>query len=68
EKNLRGLPKEIPIMLLTDCDGIGSEGEKLRIKLKTSGYQVHGERTNYAHEESSTLMTDYAQRIISNFF
>ncbi|EJG1804376.1 TPA: alpha/beta hydrolase [Vibrio parahaemolyticus] len=68
EKNLRGLPKEIPIMLLTDCDGIGSEGEKLRIKLKASGYQVYGESTNYAHEESSTLMKDYAHRIISNFF
>ncbi|EIW7864176.1 alpha/beta hydrolase [Vibrio parahaemolyticus] len=68
EKNLKGLPKKIPIMLLTDCDGMGSEGEKLRIKLKASGYQVHGERTNYAHEDSSTLMKDYAHRIISNFF
>lgn len=67
EKNLNGLPKNIPIMLLTDDEGLGDEGEKLRAKLAVSGYKVTGEQTIYAHEASNRLMSQYASQIISHF-
>ncbi|HGS5209392.1 TPA: MARTX multifunctional-autoprocessing repeats-in-toxin holotoxin RtxA [Vibrio cholerae] len=62
EKNLEGLPKETSILLLTD-----NEGEKLRIKLTASGYNVTGERTFYGHEASNRLMSQYADQIVSGF-
>ncbi|WP_456299394.1 alpha/beta fold hydrolase, partial [Photobacterium marinum] len=67
EKNLKGLPKETPIMLLTDNEGLGSEGEKMRAKLTVAGYNVTGEQTFYAHEASNRLMSQYAGQIVSRF-
>ncbi|EJL7927368.1 MARTX multifunctional-autoprocessing repeats-in-toxin holotoxin RtxA [Vibrio cholerae] len=67
EKNLEGLPKETSILLLTDNEGLGNEGEKLRIKLTASGYNVTGERTFYGHEASNRLMSQYADQIVSGF-
>ncbi|MEF2483815.1 MARTX multifunctional-autoprocessing repeats-in-toxin holotoxin RtxA [Vibrio mimicus] len=67
EKNLKGLPKETPILLLTDNEGLGEEGEKLRAKLAVSGYKVTGEQTIYAHEASNRLMSQYASQILSDF-
>jgi len=68
EKNLKGLPKETPIMLLTDNEGLGNEGEKLRAKLAADGYQVSGENTFYGHEASNRLMSQYAKEIVSDLF
>ncbi|WP_337922801.1 MARTX multifunctional-autoprocessing repeats-in-toxin holotoxin RtxA [Vibrio cholerae] len=65
EKNLEGLPKETSILLLTDNEGLGNEGEKLRTKLTASGYNVTGERTFYGHEASNRLMSQYAVQIVS---
>ncbi|WP_279625660.1 MARTX multifunctional-autoprocessing repeats-in-toxin holotoxin RtxA [Xenorhabdus ishibashii] len=65
EKNLHGISKQTPIMLLTDNEGLGNEGEKLRAKLVAAGYQVSGEQTFYGHEASSRLMHQYADQIIS---
>ncbi|EKF9295987.1 MARTX multifunctional-autoprocessing repeats-in-toxin holotoxin RtxA [Vibrio cholerae] len=65
EKNLEGLPKETSILLLTDNEGLGNEGEKLRIKLTASGYNVTGEQTFYGHEASNRLMSQYADQIVS---
>ncbi|HDI3141682.1 TPA: MARTX multifunctional-autoprocessing repeats-in-toxin holotoxin RtxA [Vibrio cholerae] len=65
EKNLEGLPKETSILLLTDNEGLGNEGEKLRIKLTASGYNVTGEQTFYDHEASNRLMSQYADQIVS---
>ncbi|KER05227.1 MARTX multifunctional-autoprocessing repeats-in-toxin holotoxin RtxA [Photorhabdus temperata] len=65
EKNLKGLPINTPIMLLTDNQVLGDEGEKLRAKLMASGYHVSGEQTFYGHEESGALMSQYADRIVS---
>ncbi|WP_445494562.1 MARTX multifunctional-autoprocessing repeats-in-toxin holotoxin RtxA [Photorhabdus sp. SF281] len=65
EKNLKGLPINTPIMLLTDNQELGHEGEKLRARLTSSGYHVLGEQTFYGHEESRALMSQYADRIIS---
>ncbi|MBJ6952212.1 MARTX multifunctional-autoprocessing repeats-in-toxin holotoxin RtxA [Vibrio cholerae] len=65
EKNLEGLPKETSILLLTDNEGLGNEGEKLRTKLTASGYNVTGERTFYGHEASNRLMSQYADQIVS---
>ncbi|HDI3236990.1 TPA: MARTX multifunctional-autoprocessing repeats-in-toxin holotoxin RtxA [Vibrio cholerae] len=65
EKNLEGLPKETSILLLTDNEGLGSEGEKLRTKLTASGYNVTGEQTFYGHEASNRLMSQYADQIVS---
>ncbi|WP_429134978.1 MARTX multifunctional-autoprocessing repeats-in-toxin holotoxin RtxA [Aeromonas hydrophila] len=64
EKNLDGLPKSTPIMLLTDNEGLGSEGEKLRAKLAVAGYQVSGEQTFYGHLASNRLMGQYAEQIV----
>lgn len=68
EKNLNGLPKNIPIMLLTDDEGLGEEGEKLRAKLAIAGYNVTGEQTFYGHEASNRLMGQYADQIVSGLF
>ncbi|WP_434525499.1 MARTX multifunctional-autoprocessing repeats-in-toxin holotoxin RtxA [Photorhabdus asymbiotica] len=65
EKNLKGLPINTPIMLLTDNQGLGYEGEKLRARLSASGYRVSGEQTFYGHGESGALMSQYADRIVS---
>ncbi|WP_394852185.1 MARTX multifunctional-autoprocessing repeats-in-toxin holotoxin RtxA [Vibrio cholerae] len=65
EKNLEGLPKETAILLLTDNEGLGNEGEKLRTKLTASGYNVTGEQTFYGHEASNLLMSQYADQIVS---
>lgn len=68
EKNLQGISKQTPIMLLSDNEGLGKEGEKLRSKLLVEGYQVSGELTSYGHEESSRLMNLYAKQIVTNLF
>ncbi|WP_319938238.1 MARTX multifunctional-autoprocessing repeats-in-toxin holotoxin RtxA [Xenorhabdus littoralis] len=65
EKNLQGISKQTPIMLLTDNEGLGKEGEKLRAKLAVAGYQVSGEHTYYGHEASGRLMDQYAEQIVS---
>ncbi|ENM3762454.1 MARTX multifunctional-autoprocessing repeats-in-toxin holotoxin RtxA [Vibrio cholerae] len=65
EKNLEGLPKETSILLLTDNEGLGNEGEKLRTKLTASGYNVTDEQTFYGHEASNRLMSQYADQIVS---
>ncbi|MQL49701.1 MARTX multifunctional-autoprocessing repeats-in-toxin holotoxin RtxA [Photorhabdus khanii] len=65
EKNLKDLPINMPIMLLTDSQGLGHEGEKLRARLTASGYHISGEQTSYGHEESGALMSQYADRIVS---
>ncbi|PHM25228.1 MARTX multifunctional-autoprocessing repeats-in-toxin holotoxin RtxA [Xenorhabdus ehlersii] len=64
EKNLQGISKQTPIMLLTDNEGLGKEGEKLRAKLVVAGYQVSGEQTFYGHEDSG-LIRQYADLIVS---
>ncbi|ENM3793466.1 MARTX multifunctional-autoprocessing repeats-in-toxin holotoxin RtxA [Vibrio cholerae] len=68
EKNLEGLPKETSILLLTDNEGLGNEGEKLRTKLTASGYNVTDEQTFYGHEASNRLMSQYADQIVSGLF
>ncbi|CDL79447.1 MARTX multifunctional-autoprocessing repeats-in-toxin holotoxin RtxA [Xenorhabdus cabanillasii] len=68
EKNLQGISKQTPIMLLTDNEGLGAEGEKLRTKLRLSGYQVSGEHTFYGHEASNRLMKQFARQIVTNLF
>ncbi|PKG38877.1 MARTX multifunctional-autoprocessing repeats-in-toxin holotoxin RtxA [Psychromonas sp. Urea-02u-13] len=68
EKNLKGLPKETPIMLLTDNDALADEGEKLRAKLTADGYQVSGENTIYGHQASNRLMSQYAKEIVVGLF
>lgn len=59
------MPKETSILLLTDNEGLGNEGEKLRTKLTASGYNVTGEQTFYGHEASNRLMSQYADQIVS---
>ncbi|WP_340620711.1 MARTX multifunctional-autoprocessing repeats-in-toxin holotoxin RtxA [Xenorhabdus siamensis] len=65
EQNLRGISKQTPIMLLTDNEGLGNEGEKLRTRLMTDGYNISGERTYHGHESSYQLMSQYADKIVS---
>ncbi|MBD2822529.1 MARTX multifunctional-autoprocessing repeats-in-toxin holotoxin RtxA [Xenorhabdus sp. 42] len=65
EKNLQGISKQTPIMLLTDNEGLGNAGETLRAKLIADGYQVSGEQTLYGHEASNRLMRQYAEQIVS---
>ncbi|WP_340614723.1 MARTX multifunctional-autoprocessing repeats-in-toxin holotoxin RtxA [Xenorhabdus thailandensis] len=64
EKNLQGISKQTPIMLLTDNEGLGKEGEKLRAKLAVAGYQVSGQPTSYGHEDHG-LISNYADQIVS---
>ncbi|PHM48203.1 MARTX multifunctional-autoprocessing repeats-in-toxin holotoxin RtxA [Xenorhabdus miraniensis] len=65
EKNLQGISKQTPIMLLTDSEGLGDAGERMRAKLIVAGYQVSGEHTFYGHEASGRLMNQYAEQIVS---
>lgn len=65
EKNLQGLSHDCPVMLLTDCEKTGAEGEKLRTRLLASGLNVSGERTVYDHTQSSDLMREYSDTILS---
>ncbi|KML23289.1 hypothetical protein VL10_12805 [Leclercia adecarboxylata] len=67
EKNVKGLTNKVPIMLLTDSEGLGVEGEKLRSKLVASGYNVRGEATAFTHEQSDRLMEQYTGSIVSIF-
>ena len=67
ENNLKGLAKETSIMLLTDNEGLGEEGEKLRVKL-TDDYRVSGSKTCCSHEESHRLMAEHAEGIVSSLF
>ncbi|PHM29881.1 MARTX multifunctional-autoprocessing repeats-in-toxin holotoxin RtxA [Xenorhabdus budapestensis] len=66
EQNLRGISKQTPIMLLTDNEGLGNEGEKLRTRLMTADYNISGERTYHGHESSYQLMSQYADKIVSH--
>lgn len=66
EKNLQGFSKDIPIILLTDCDELGISGEKMRTKLLDKGYLVKGERTDVPHLASRMLMNQYGKQIISS--
>ncbi|WP_099074824.1 MARTX multifunctional-autoprocessing repeats-in-toxin holotoxin RtxA [Proteus alimentorum] len=66
EKNLQGFSKDIPIILLTDCDELGMSGEKMRTKLLDKGYLVKGERTDVSHFASRMLMNQYGKQIISS--
>ncbi|WP_047678769.1 MULTISPECIES: MARTX multifunctional-autoprocessing repeats-in-toxin holotoxin RtxA [Xenorhabdus] len=68
EKNLQGISKQTPIMLLTDSEGLGSEGENLRSRLVAEGYQVSGEHTFYGHEDSNRLMKQFARQIVTSLF
>ncbi|WP_187653017.1 MARTX multifunctional-autoprocessing repeats-in-toxin holotoxin RtxA [Xenorhabdus sp. PB62.4] len=65
EKNLQGISKQTPIMLLTDSEGLGEAGERMRAKLIVAGYQISGEHTFYGHEASGRLMNQYAEQIVS---
>lgn len=65
EKNLQGLPKDVPIMLMTDSEGLGNEGEKMRIKLVADGYRVAGENTPYEHTDSHAFMNEYVKQVVS---
>lgn len=66
EKNLQGFSKDIPIILLTDCDELGISGEKMRTKLLDKGYLVKGEKTDVSHLASRMLMNQYGKQIISS--
>ncbi|WP_446469572.1 MARTX multifunctional-autoprocessing repeats-in-toxin holotoxin RtxA [Xenorhabdus stockiae] len=66
EQNLRGVSKQMPIMLLTDNEGLGNEGEKLRTRLVASDYNVSGEHTYYSHASSYQVMVKYAGQIVAN--
>ncbi|PHM39499.1 Autotransporter adhesin [Xenorhabdus mauleonii] len=66
EKNLQGIAKQTPIMLLTDNEGLGNAGETLRAKLIADGYQVSGEQTLYGHEASNRVMHQYVGQIVSS--
>ncbi|MDX7987768.1 MARTX multifunctional-autoprocessing repeats-in-toxin holotoxin RtxA [Xenorhabdus sp. 12] len=68
EKNLQGLSIQTSIMLLTDNEGLGEEGEKLRTKLIEAGYDISGEHTYHSHDASNPLMEQYAKKIVSNLF
>ncbi|KNC09310.1 hypothetical protein AC791_11660 [Klebsiella sp. RIT-PI-d] len=65
EKNLKGLTQDCPIILLTDNEKLGAEGEKLRSKLIAAGYNVGGERTDYTHENSYDLMEHNIDSIVT---
>ncbi|PHM75516.1 RTX cytotoxin [Xenorhabdus cabanillasii JM26] len=68
EKNLQGFSKTVPIMLLTGRDGLGAEGEKLRIKLENAGYNISGEHTYLGHDSSNRMMALYAHKIVAKLF
>ncbi|PHM55835.1 MARTX multifunctional-autoprocessing repeats-in-toxin holotoxin RtxA [Xenorhabdus sp. KK7.4] len=68
EKNLQGISKKTPIMVLTGRDGLGTEGEKLRTKLISTGYNISGEHTYLGHDSSRRMMELYANKIVTNLF
>ncbi|WP_339385934.1 alpha/beta fold hydrolase [Xenorhabdus innexi] len=68
EKNLQGISKETPIMVLTGGDGLGTEGEKLRTRLISANYNISGEHTYLGHDSSRRMMELYANKIVTNLF
>ncbi|EDK26664.1 RTX (repeat in toxin) cytotoxin [Vibrionales bacterium SWAT-3] len=64
--NLQGLPSNVPIMMLTDNEDLGDQGEKLRAKLEVNGFDVSGEKTEFGHEASAAVMKKHIHNIISD--
>lgn len=65
KKNLQGY--QAGILLLTDSESLGAEGEILRTKLEKDGYNVRGERTSFEHSATVSLMDAYITEI-DDFF
>ncbi len=56
EKNLRGQAADTKVVMLTDNEGLGREGEQLRQKLSAQGFDVSGGKTDGAHDDSVSAM------------
>ncbi|MBN3804790.1 alpha/beta hydrolase [Paraburkholderia sp. Ac-20336] len=56
EKNLQGQPAGTKVVMMTDSDGLGREGELLRERLLTRGFDVSGSQVDAAHDESNVVM------------
>ncbi|MEK6422493.1 MAG: alpha/beta fold hydrolase [Burkholderia gladioli] len=56
EKNLRGQAADTKVVMLTDNEGLGREGEQLRQRLAAQGFAVSGGSTGAEHEDSFSAM------------
>ncbi|MBU2707586.1 alpha/beta fold hydrolase [Zooshikella marina] len=66
QKNLAGLPKDTPIVLVTDSEDIGNAGEVLRLKLVQDGYNVTGEQLNVTHEDNRGAISELFDKQLLN--
>jgi len=57
KKNLQGY--QAGILLLTDSESMGDEGEVLRDELAIDGYDVRGERTRFEHVDDDSFMNGH---------
>ncbi|HET9645259.1 MAG TPA: alpha/beta hydrolase [Burkholderiaceae bacterium] len=55
-ENLQGMPVSMPIVLMTDGEGLGVQGEALRQRLVAQGFKVTGHRLECEHLDSMTAM------------
>jgi RTX toxin RtxA len=56
EKNLSGELKNTKILIMTDKERMGKQGEKLRDRLLSGGFSVTGTAVNASHVESDVVM------------
>lgn len=67
ERNMLGVPTDVPVMLLTDNEGLGAAGEGLRGKLAAAGFSVSGERMQFGHVDTLAVMDRYSPQIAQRF-
>ncbi len=67
KENITGLPKDTPMMLLSDSEKMGAESEKLRTALSLEGYKVSGTRTAFKHDDSIGVIHENIDNILKEF-
>ncbi|STQ90194.1 hypothetical protein [Iodobacter fluviatilis] len=56
QENLKGIDSSANIMLITDDEGLGAEGEKMRVALAKSGINTLGSPVHGDHYNSRVAM------------
>lgn len=68
QENLKGIDSSANIMLITDNEGLGLEGEKMRLSLSKSGVRTIGSAINGDHFDTMNAMKTIFNDNNKNFF
>ena len=66
-ENMQNVPKDTSVVLLTDREGLGRQGEGLRGRLAEEGFQVSGRALDCAHDDSLKAMEHAFDTIQAQF-